>query len=872
MEDASYVIYEECTSNSALGNEIFKTTPASSTFQIPSSLVVPSISIPLSQENQSTIFKQSIPVTQVIKEDISLLSHPDINETSKSPNTCHYNVLPSGILHSSVLTLHDDIFKEDGTSKLDDSSESLVDGSSYEAVDTGTGLKLLLTPIQYSSLLRPNSNEKYFNYNSSNILTFGENCSNENFGDLSCKTEHCSDDITSSSSSLSSAPNSAILDPPKGKKNLSKSHVVLKLVEDDPSLSMIEIISSNANNSQVNGIVEKNSNGSQIQFKEEIPGIIKILPSDVKTIQQVPDFIDNIGNVSLFYSCSKCSKIIPYESFHEHKLKDCIQKNKKNVQFDKENVDSGSLTKSSSDNIKSNLTETKSALSWFCLICSQEFLSSVDLKYHYTTHNVEELSSALLKYSYQNNRMVKPGNTDQVVKSGIKIQLDQYSDVQNKKLTLYSDNSNKENNLNSDLSVVCDSTNNNSDDSFIISQSKNLLDIDLNTPNKDINSDLKSNFLIKSRKKINKTGLKSRDPHTCPVCKKVLSSRGNLAKHLIQHQEIKPWVCKECGIGFNSKRNHDLHYLQRHTTLRPNVCSICGKGFSNKRTLLEHTVFHKKEREFKCELCGKLFRTKKCVNRHMLRHETNKKFSCGQCFKAFRVKIDLLAHIKLVHNAERKKKMKTCNLTTEAVNNNNNSLNIHLENCSDAVLPSQMNLTKNKVQKFYAPVHTHHQLQIISNEEQGTKLTECPDLLNLNPTLPVVNNDFQPLTVPETRDPILVNADDVNTHTIIPAESEESVLPTSLSFPLHHSKEAILKENTISENTFVMIGLTHLSEANKSTWDVSQDLKPIPVYQDSNSEEDTSHQPIPVSDISFLSLENISSIEEFDNGLYKYSI
>ncbi|MPC44137.1 B-cell lymphoma 6 [Portunus trituberculatus] len=146
------------------------------------------------------------------------------------------------------------------------------------------------------------------------------------------------------------------------------------------------------------------------------------------------------------------------------------------------------------------------------------------------------------------------------------------------------------------------------------------------------------------------TGRGSRDPHHCEVCNKKLSSRGNLAKHLIRHRAKKPFECNICHATFNANRDCKNHYLQHHTTERPNRCQICGKSYVDKSYLLAHMVFHRDQKAYSCELCGKKFNTSRCVTRHKKRHQEEKRFVCDICFRPFAVKADLTSHKRKVHS------------------------------------------------------------------------------------------------------------------------------------------------------------------------------------------------------------------------------
>ena len=135
----------------------------------------------------------------------------------------------------------------------------------------------------------------------------------------------------------------------------------------------------------------------------------------------------------------------------------------------------------------------------------------------------------------------------------------------------------------------------------------------------------------------------------CHICKKILSSRGNLNKHLVIHDDTKKYNCDHCDAKFNQARDLNTHKMQKHTGERPHVCKLCGKGFVHKHYLTEHMDYHTRERKHQCPTCGKRYQSTSTLAKHVERHKGERTHKCPHCPKSFMVHVDLRSHVRIVH-------------------------------------------------------------------------------------------------------------------------------------------------------------------------------------------------------------------------------
>ncbi|XP_064099050.1 zinc finger protein 236-like [Macrobrachium nipponense] len=482
------------------------------------------------------------------------------------------------------------------------------------------------------------------------------------------------------------------------------SQVIAKLLSDDSlSLDMVRIITEQD--------VENESHQPQGFNMLARPGMLvhtKLADNDIVSGNSINPYrhvevlnvrptirLDNEGSThcSVVWTCAYCSMAFPSsEAVGQHHEKECTENQSITVATSSSatveslisplrQVDENTFElKLSTDKESQNGTEhdaheepvkdeeqhwsTEHESIWTCTICGGEFNKSEELGKHHLTHSIQDLSASLLK-------LTKPQRRAKVNKiTAVPLPAVTASATVPSAVVLEQDNSNNcESAWNkSGLTAMEEELADNPGDTPPQTPPQESLTVKVKKKTGIKAPPVEKNDKKKGGKKTNKetkaprqrkckgrvVGQGSRDPHTCNICNKVLSCRGNLAKHLVTHASDKPFVCKPCGIGFNAKRDQQYHYLRYHTNERPNICEVCGKGYVFRQYLLKHMVFHGKERQFSCEICGKQFLTAKCVMRHKKRHKKEKLFKCTSCLKSFTVNADLKAHIRKIHRNNKK--------------------------------------------------------------------------------------------------------------------------------------------------------------------------------------------------------------------------
>lgn len=138
--------------------------------------------------------------------------------------------------------------------------------------------------------------------------------------------------------------------------------------------------------------------------------------------------------------------------------------------------------------------------------------------------------------------------------------------------------------------------------------------------------------------------------YKCKFCTKTFMKSRNLRRHILTHNEVKPYRCKACDSCFSRYDYLKVHQGRckgKRPRLEVRIPKISlddvGKGWQNKYG----TENADKLETFECTVCSRTFPTQSRLSRHITMFHTAKLFKCSGCGSAFSHEKTLKSHRKL---------------------------------------------------------------------------------------------------------------------------------------------------------------------------------------------------------------------------------
>uniref|UniRef100_A0A182K5V3 Protein krueppel n=1 Tax=Anopheles christyi TaxID=43041 RepID=A0A182K5V3_9DIPT len=173
-------------------------------------------------------------------------------------------------------------------------------------------------------------------------------------------------------------------------------------------------------------------------------------------------------------------------------------------------------------------------------------------------------------------------------------------------------------------------------------------------------------------------------PNKCYVCYKIYGNEAELTAHLIEHNDLLPFRCRqcstnervfeyrtiralnkhlethrypfdctECRLRFRKITTRNDHFLRMHMSVGVYTCERCGVEFQELRKFRLHLAAHRnlELQRYKCTICSKAFQTSTLLVRHKFEVHASKPPN-QQCMRLFKAKSNYMPHKKLLLQQE----------------------------------------------------------------------------------------------------------------------------------------------------------------------------------------------------------------------------
>ncbi|CAD6999161.1 zinc finger protein 345 [Ceratitis capitata] len=236
----------------------------------------------------------------------------------------------------------------------------------------------------------------------------------------------------------------------------------------------------------------------------------------------------------------------------------------------------------------------------------------------------------------------------------------------------------------------------------------------------------------------------------CPQCDRKFQSQVHVARHIrFVHEDIRPFVCEECGEAVHTKTILNEHMLT-HSNLRPFECKICGTSFKKKNRLKRHMEIHGEKHI--CTICGKELSSRATLNKHLLVHTEEKAHKCEYCGRAFKLIKTLKVHLN-IHTGEKRYECEFCDrIFTAPSTRRQHKKKVHPEKLLELEAPASASkrICSENDDKTNITQNTSNSLTPKSNDAMNAEAIDFSSNVNLPTTSS--NMFYKNSTTTSTRD------------------------------------------------------------------------------------------------------------------------